>query len=243
MNPKNRTTPPRERYSGGDPGGLTGVALFRQAQAGCRDSLARLMAAHAGLVQAVVRKQVLGQLPFAEALQAGRIGLWRAILGFDPERGHAFSTYAWTSIMHHVWREVKLCERVQSQTTQHSPLEEASSSASEATDPSQAWEASVVHSAIWDLIARLPERLRVVILARYELTGQPGAFYSQIGANLGLSGERARQLHTEALVWLRQPAHSQQLRSLLGRHTLADYEAIEAETQRWLRWRGGRNGR
>ncbi len=84
------------------------------------------MAAHEGLVHAVVRKQVLGHLPFAEALQAGRIGLWRAILGFDPERGHAFSTYAWTSIMHHVWREVKLAERAHSQTTEHLPLDETS---------------------------------------------------------------------------------------------------------------------
>lgn len=243
MNHKRQSTPPEERYSADGPGEQTGAALFRQAQAGCRDSLARLMAAHAGLVPAVVRKQVLGQLPFAEALQAGRIGLWRAILGFDPERGHAFSTYAWTSIMHHVWREVKHFERVQSQATQHSPLEEAFSSASAATDPAQAREASVVHSALWDLIARLPERLRVVILARYELIGQPRAFYFQIGASLGLSAERARQLHTEALVWLRQPVHSQQLRSLLGRHTLADYEAVEAETQCWLRWRGGHDGR
>ena len=227
----------------GDPSPPTGAALFRQAQAGCRESLARLMATHAGLVQAVVRKQVLGQLPFAEALQAGRIGLWRAIEGFEPERGHAFSTYAWTSIMHHVWREVKLFERAESQTTQSSPLEEASSLVAEATDPGQAWEASVLHSALWDLIARLPERLQVVILARYELSGLPRTFYSQIGATLGLSGERARQLHTEALIWLRQPAHSQQLRSLLGRHTLADYEAVEAETQDWLRWRGGHHGR
>jgi RNA polymerase sigma factor (sigma-70 family) len=201
------------------------------------------MAAHAGLVQAVVRKQVLGHLPFTEALQAGRMGLWRAILGFDPERGHAFSTYAWTSIMHHVWREVKLAERAHSQTVGYLPLDETSCSAPEGTDPAQVWEASVVHSTLWDLVVRLPERLRVVILTRYGLTGQPGAFYSQIGASLGLSGERARQLHTEALIWLRQPAHSQQLRSLLGRHTLAEYEAVEAETHRWLQWRGGRNGR
>jgi hypothetical protein len=88
----------------------------------------------------------------------------------------------------------------------------------------------------------LPERLRHVVLARYELTGQRPVFYAEIGAVLGVSGERARQLHTEALIWLRQPAHSQQLRSLLGRHTLADYEAVEAETQAWLRWRGGRHG-
>jgi RNA polymerase sporulation-specific sigma factor len=93
------------------PGTPTGAAPIRQAQAGCRDSLARLMAAHEGLVHAVVRKQVLGDLPFAEALQAGRIGLWRAILGYDPQRGTAFATYAWTCIMHHVWREVKHAER------------------------------------------------------------------------------------------------------------------------------------
>ena len=47
----------------------TEASLFDQAQAGCRDSLDRLMAVHDGLVQAVVRRQVLGQLPFAEALQ------------------------------------------------------------------------------------------------------------------------------------------------------------------------------
>ena len=235
MNPRNRATD--------GPDTPTGAALFRQAQAGCRDSLARLMAAHEGLVHAVVRQQVLGHLPFAEALQAGRIGLWRAILGFDPQRGTAFSTYAWTSMMHHVWREVKLAKHTHSQATKRLPLTETPSSMPETSDPAHALERSAVYSALWDLVARLPGRLRTVILARYGLTGQPRSFYSQIGASLGLSAERARQLHTEALIRLRQPAHSQQLRSLLGRHTLAEYESVEAETQRWLRWRGGRNGR
>ena len=224
------------------PGTPTGAALFRQAQAGCRDSLARLMAAHDGLVHAVVRKQVLGDLPFAEALQAGRIGLWHAILGFDPQRGTAFSTYAWTCIMHRVWREVKLATRAQGQAGKYLPLGKVASRMGEDGDPAHAWAALAVYSALWDLIARLPERLRMVILARYELTGQPQVFYAQIGAALGVSGERARQLHTEALIWLRQPVHSQQLRSLLDRHTLVDYETVEAETQRWLQWRGGRHG-
>jgi RNA polymerase sigma factor (sigma-70 family) len=200
------------------------------------------MAAHEKLVHAVVRKQVLGDLPFAEALQAGRIGLWHAILGFDPQRGTAFSTYAWTCIMHRVWREVKLAERAQDQAARHVPLTEAASCADEDRAPARDWEAFAAYCALWGLIVRLPQRLRIVVLARYELTGQPQVFYAQIGAGLGVSGERARQLHTEALIWLRQPAHSQQLRSLLGRHTLADYETVEAETQRWLQWRGGRHG-
>ena len=100
----------RNRLTDG-PGQPTGAALFRQAQAGCRDSLARLMAAHEGLVQVVVRKQALGHLPFAEALQAGRIGLWRAILGFDPERGYAFSTYAWVAICRHIHSRAKELRR------------------------------------------------------------------------------------------------------------------------------------
>ncbi|MFH1929083.1 MAG: hypothetical protein ABIK79_13075, partial [Chloroflexota bacterium] len=76
----------------GGPRSTSEATLFHQAQAGCRDSLNALMARHDGLVQAVVRRQVLGQMPFFEALQAGRGGLWRAILGYDPSRGLAFST-------------------------------------------------------------------------------------------------------------------------------------------------------
>ena len=186
---------PRDRATDG-PGGLAGAALFRQAQASCRDSLARLMAVHENLVHAVVRKQVLGHLPYGEALQAGRIGLWRAILGYDSRRGIAFSTYAWTSIMHHVWREVKLAGRAHSRAMEVFPFDEACPSMAGTADPAQAWEASAVGSAFWDLVTRLPERLRIVVLARYELAGRPLVFYAQLGAALGVSGERTRQLHT-----------------------------------------------
>ena len=58
-----------------------------------------------------------------------------------------------------------------------------------------------------------------------------------------MSGERIRQLQSEALVWLRQPAHSQELRSLLARHTQAQYELADQLAQAWLRKRGGRHGR
>jgi RNA polymerase sigma factor (sigma-70 family) len=154
------------------------------------------MAVHENLVHAVVRKQVLGHLPYGEALQTGRIGLWRAILGYDSRRGIAFSTYAWTSIMHHVWREVKLAGRAHSRAMEVFPFDEACPSMAGTADPAQAWEASAVGSAFWDLVTRLPERLRIVVLARYELAGRPLVFYAQLGAALGVSGERARQLHT-----------------------------------------------
>jgi RNA polymerase sigma factor (sigma-70 family) len=214
------------------------ATLFQQAQAGCSTSLNELMERHDGLVQAVVRQQVLGDLPFAEALQAGRVGLWHAIQGFDPCRGVAFSTYAWPCIMRQVWREVKAHDRFCSS----SAIGDEPSSL-DGPDPARVWEAEAVRQALYDAVRRLSQRLQHVIVARYGLNGDPPAIYRLIGAELGLTGERTRQLHVEALVRLRHPAHSYVLRSLLGRHTLADYEIADDLTQQWLRWRGGRHGR
>lgn len=210
---------------------------FEQAQRGCPMCLNALMAQHEGLVQAVVRQQVLGTLPFAEALQAARLGLWRAILGYDPTRGAAFSTYAWPCMMHQVWRAVKVHSRHAARRSVAAPPPAAP------PDLSAMGEAALVQQALHRLVRRLPTRLQFIIIARYGLDGEPPRTWHQIGAVLNLCGERARQLHTEALVWLRHPAHSQTLRSLLGRHTRADYEFAAEQAQRWLRQRGGRHGR
>jgi RNA polymerase sigma factor (sigma-70 family) len=203
------------------------------------------MARHEGLVQVVVRRQVLGDLSFSDALQAGRIGLWRAILGFDPSRGFAFSTYAWPAIQRRVWRAVKSNSRFHASSEVPEPLLPLLGSGavpSPPPDPAVVWEAAQVHHTLHTLLQRLRPRLRYVIIARHGLNGHAPSFYRHIGADLELCGERARQLHTEALVWLRHPAHSYALRSLLGRHALADYQEADAVAQRWLRRRGGRHG-
>jgi RNA polymerase sigma factor (sigma-70 family) len=221
----------------GGPSSSTEATQFQQAQAGCCTSLNELMERHDGLVQAVVRQQVLGDLPFTEAVQAGRIGLWHAIQGFDPCRGLAFSTYAWPSIMRQIWREVKAHARFSSPSAigdEHSPAN--------GPDPATVWEAKAVRQALRDAVRRLSQRLQYIIVARYGLNGDPPAIYRLIGADLGLAGERIRQLHTEALVWLRHPAHSYVLRGLLDRHTLEEYEGADDLAQQWLRWRGGRRG-
>lgn len=227
-----------------DPDQLAEVVLFQQAQAGSCESLNALMERHDGLVHAVVRRQVLGDLPYADALQAGRIGLWRAIERFDPSRGYAFSTYAWPSIVRHVWRAVNVHTRLSRAGQAGTDSEWCSDWLSIAgVDPATTDMAWSVHGILHELVARLPERLRCVIVARYGLDGRRTCFYREIGQRLGVSGERARQLHTEALVWLRHPPHSQHLRSLLARHTLSDYAWAEEEAQRWLQRRGGRHGR
>jgi RNA polymerase sigma factor (sigma-70 family) len=231
-------------YGTDDPGQPAEVVLFLQAQTGDRESLNALMERHDGLVHAVVRRQVLGELPYADALQAGRIGLWRAIVRFDPHRGYAFSTYAWTSIVHHVWRAVKVHTR-DSCTKRAEPDMGWCSEwlVVGCIDPATMDMAWSVHDTLHDLVTGLPQRLREIVVARYGLDGRRTYLYRETGGRLGLSGERVRQLHSEALVWLRHPPHSHELRALLGRHRVDDYEWAEAEAQRWLRQRGGRYGR
>jgi RNA polymerase sigma factor (sigma-70 family) len=226
-----------------DPGLPAEVVLFDQAQTGDRDNLNALMERHDGLVHAVVRRQVLGDLPYAEALQAGRIGLWRAIQRFDPGRGYAFSSYAWPSIVHHVWQAVKVHTRACLAEQNVPGTERSWWQCLVSADPATIVGARSVARALRRLVARLPKRLRYIIVARYGLDGHTRCFYREIGVHLGLSGERVRQLHIEALVWLRQPGHSYDLRSLLGRHQQSEYEWAEREAQRWLCKRGGRHGR
>ena len=179
------------------------TTLFQQARAGCRFCLDRLMRRHDGLVQVIVRRQVLGELPFTEALQAGRIGLWRAIVGYDPGRGYAFSSYAWPAITRQVWRAAKIVRDADADSVSQWLLTQypfATSSTNDSADPAAILESSVIGSALHDLVGRLPERLQTIIIARYGLPGQHPATYRHIGATLGLSGERVRQLHTEPLV-------------------------------------------
>lgn len=217
---------------------LPEAVLYEWAQADCQVCLNHLMVHHKRLVVFVVRQQSLGKLPFEEALQVGRIGLWRAILGYDPQKGYAFSTYAYPAIARQIWRAVKRAERPVPKTTTTTPAEVI-----DQTDPEQVLEERLVQAALYELVTRLPKRLRQIIIARYGLTGKQPALLREVGAALGLSRERVRLLQIETLVWLRHPAHSQELRTLLGRHTEADYEWAECQAQRWLRRRrGGRYG-
>ena len=226
------------RQAAGGPGSTSEATLFRQAQAGCRDSLNLLMARHDGLVQAVVRRYGFGELAFTEVVHLGRIGLWRAILHYTSERGLAFSTYAWPCIRNEILHVTRARAR-----WKELPIVSLAALSDQVLDALLEQETQAIRQGLLQLVARLPERLRYVIVAYYGLDGQPSSTYAAIGTQLGLTKQRVCQLRTEALVWLRQPAHSQALRSLLNRHTVADYQWADDLAQRWLQRRGGRYGR
>ena len=86
---------------------------FGCAQAGCTQCLEKLICAHEGLIHACLRREVIGELAYADLVQEGRIALWRAVLKYDRQRGTAFSSYAWMAIRHQLWaaeRKVQGCD-------------------------------------------------------------------------------------------------------------------------------------
>jgi RNA polymerase sigma factor (sigma-70 family) len=182
------------------------------------------MEQHDGLVHALIRRQGGGDLSYEEALQAGRIGLWRAIHGYDPTRGTTFSTYAWVAIWRHIHRRAKELSRGTDVW-----LQQEVPASWTLPDPAVELESELIQSTLLGLVSQLPERLRRVVVGRYGLKEGPPCMLKELGQELGLSGERVRQLQQEALAWLRHPAHSWRLRQLLGRNSAADYRRALAQ--------------
>ena len=214
--------------------------LYEQAQNGCGESLDLLMSRHEPLVKYAANRQNLGDLPLEEANQAGRIGLWQAIQKYDPQKGYQFSTYAYPAIVHQVWAAVKA----------HCIANKRAHAIREWAIFFRHWEAGLaeaqmqaeVRASLDTMVLRLPERLRTVIVAYYGLAGERAQFQWEIGAQMGITYQRISQLKEAALVRLRHPVHSQELRSLLRRHSQQEYEWAEEIAQAWLRRRGKRHG-
>jgi len=196
---------------------------FVQAQAGNTESLEQLMRTHEGLVHHIVRQQWRGCLSYEEVVHTRRSGLWRAILGFDPERGTAFSTYASVAIARHVWRAVDLVEREERRAR-------APASAKLYRAPRVQMLAWEVHATLHAMVARLPSKQRWVVCAYYGLDGWGGCTLAQLGGRLGCSRQAVHYHLHKALVSLRHPVFSAMLRALLGHNRRADYlQALRPE--------------
>jgi RNA polymerase sigma factor (sigma-70 family) len=181
------------------------------------------MEQHDGLVHAFIQRQGGGDISYEEALQAGRIGLWRAIQRYDPTRGTTFSTYAWVAISRHVDRRTEELNRVIDGWSQEIPTSWV------VPDPAGKLEEKLIQEALFDLVGQLPKRLRRVIVSRYGLGEDAPCPLQELGEELNLTRERVRQLQQDALAWLRHPAHSWRLRQLVDENRAADYRRAMAQ--------------
>ena len=194
--------------------------LFRQAQAGDAKCLEQLMAHHEGLVHLVARRQWRGPLGYEETVHEGRIGLWRAILGYEPEKGVAFSTYAGVAIARKIWQAVKLRQVRQERLDQVWDWE---GEASLGPGVLICLLLGEVREALQAQVQGLPARQRRIIQAYYGLEGQGPQTLAEMGRQLGCSRQAVSYHHHRALERLRHPAFSARLRELLGRNRRQDY--------------------
>lgn len=209
---------------------LAHPVTFACAQAGCAGCTDALVLAHQGLVQAVLRHQVWDGIPYEDLLQEGQIALWQAILHFDPQRGVAFSTYAWAAISRRLWQAIARAARPQGLLSLPEPPDPAELAAA-------AWLRDQVQVALHHALAYLPLRLHWVLVQHYGLSGRPPRSLAAIGREWHLTRERVRQLRDEALALLRLPALSARLRLLCDQNTLTAYLQAEALHAAWLQRR------
>jgi len=215
-----------------------GPAIFGCAQAGCRACQDALLRRHEGLIHCILHRQATGGLAYAELVQEGRIALWRAVLGFDPGRGVAFSTYAGTAIERRLWQAVARTRR-QGGPRRRLPVDRTD----RLEAVGDAWHQARVHAALLDAVAHLPDRLQILIVAHYGLEGQAPCTWQAIGQRLGVTKARIGQLHQDALVLLRLPVISARLRGLCSQDSRVAYARTAALSRTWQRRKRGRTRR
>ena len=206
----------------------SGVARFACAQSGCQECQETLLQANEGLIHYIVQRQGICGVEYQDLVQVGRIALWRSILHFDPGRSNPFVSYAWPAIHHQVWR----CLADAEQSREYVELEEGLDLPGHAE---AAWQEQQVQQSLREELECLPVRLRKLIVAHYGLDGTRGRSLAEIGREWGISRERVRQLHNDALVLLRLPALSQPLRCLCEQDTRAAYHRALALNRAWQR--------
>jgi RNA polymerase sigma factor (sigma-70 family) len=207
----------------------SGVASFACAQAGCPECLETLLRENEGLVHYIVWHAGKGVMEYADLMQEGRIGLWQAILHFDPKRGRSFGRYARVAIEWRVWAATENSDREQN--------DEAEAWLEMVDEVEEEWWEGQVRQALLEAVGRLPARLERLMRLAYGLDRQGWHSLAAIGRLWGISRERVRQLHNDALVRLRLPALSLRLRSLCEQDSRPAYLQAISLNRTWQRSR------
>jgi RNA polymerase sigma factor (sigma-70 family) len=207
---------------------LESPSAFECAQSGCRECQDALVRRHEGLVHTVLRRQSRDGMAYEELLQEGRVALWKAVLGFDPQRGVAFSTYAGRAIRNRIWSAVERSKRAQIWLKPR----EAPNPLALAED--RLWQGEV-GTALVEAVSRLPGRQRQVIMAVCGWDGKPPRTFREIGQEWEVSRQGATYWYYKALISLRLPAISGRLRRLWGQNSREDYQRSQALSRAWQR--------
>ena len=96
-------------------------------------------------------------------------------------------------------------------------------------------QAPEVQAALRAAAAHLPARLLAVVTQLYGLDGGPGCTQAALGRAWGISRERVRQLHVQALVYLRHPGLNAALYQACAQDSREVYHQALQRNRAWQR--------
>jgi len=183
-------------------------ALYQQAI----DTKNEIARANLRLVVSIAKRHVTPDQNFFELVSDGNVSLLRAIEKFDFARGNKFSTYASWAIMKNFARTIpgEFKHRDRFRTSQD---ELFAATPEYRGDPLYEEGAQSQREAqVERILRRLDERERKIIAGRFGLErGQEPQTLKEVGASLGVTKERIRQIEARALNKLRLAAQEEKI--------------------------------
>ncbi|NLX96085.1 MAG: sigma-70 family RNA polymerase sigma factor [Rhodopirellula sp.] len=172
----------------------------------------QILRANLRLVVSIAKRHVGPTVSFFELVSDGNISLIRAVEKFDYSRGNKFSTYASWAIMKNFARsipgELRQIDRFRTGLGELFVMREDIRSDQQELEMAQ----SQRQAQIERILKRLGEREQEIIVSRYGLNrGEEPRTLQQVGADLGVTKERIRQLEARALRKLRLAAEEENI--------------------------------
>ena len=172
----------------------------------------RSSAANLRLVVSIAKRHVGPAENFFELVSDGNMSLIRAVEKFDFARGNKFSTYASWAIMKNFARTIPDEHRHRDRfRTSHAEMFTATED--DRTDQYEQESAQSQREAqVEKILERLDEREQKIIISRFGLSrGQEPLTLKQVGAEMGVTKERIRQIEARALSKLRKAAEEEKI--------------------------------
>jgi RNA polymerase primary sigma factor/RNA polymerase sigma factor len=191
------------------------ASLMDQIEALYDDAVAtknEIISANLRLVVSIAKRHVGPVENFFELVSDGNMSLIRAVEKFDFARGNKFSTYASWAIMKNFARTIPDEHRHRdrfrtSQGEMFGATEDARSDQYEQESAQLQREAQVER-----ILGRLDEREQQIIVSRFGLKrGREPLTLKEVGAEMGVTKERIRQIEARALNKLRKAAQEERI--------------------------------